>query len=111
MSEIPKASRLAVIKRDRLRCQRCNGRGTDWHHRRSRRVRGIHQHCPCNGILLCRTCHDWVHSYEASAKNFGFIVSAYVDDPGGVPLRTWIGVDQYLTCDGRAERDIPALPE
>lgn len=69
-------------------CVRCNGRGYEWHHRRSRRVRADHRHCSCNGLLLCRTCHTWAHRNPDEARVTGFIVSQWVDEPFMVPVFT-----------------------
>ena len=85
----------------------CRGAGSEWHHRRSRSVRGGHRHCPCNGLLLCYVCHPDVHSHPTDARLKGLIVSRHVDFPGEVPLRLrgqwWIasceGLLQPLTAD------------
>jgi 5-methylcytosine-specific restriction enzyme A len=90
-NEIPEASRSAVREREKLRCLRCGGPGTDWHHRRRRGIKGWAQHHPVNGVWLCRTCHNWAHSEVFEARRFGFIVSAYEDDPGTVPVQAWYG--------------------
>jgi hypothetical protein len=100
---IPTADRMAVRGRDRDACQRCAGPGTDWHHRRRRRVKSSHyQHCRCNGVLLCRTCHDWAHSNPAAAREGGFIVSAYDDQPYLQPIKTFMGWVLFK-CDGGVE--------
>lgn len=97
---IPKASRALVEARERGLCARCGGVGTDWHHRRSRRVRDAHTHCACNGILLCRDCHSWAHSKMAAAEQ-GYRVSSYESTPVSVPAvrfgRWWV-----QRCDGTA---------
>jgi hypothetical protein len=74
---IPTKQREAVKSRDRNQCARCAGRGTQWHHRRSRSVRDQHTHCTCNGIWLCRTCHEWVHAHPFEARAKGWIVSRH----------------------------------
>lgn len=82
-----------------MTCARCLGNGYEWHHRRSRRVREAHRHCACNGLLLCRTCHSWVHANPDEAQAVGSIVSQWVDEPFMVPFRTHTGWWQ-LRCDG-----------
>lgn len=93
---IPTASRNTVMQRDQ-RCVRCAAGGPmHWHHRRSRRVRGEHQHCPCNGVLLCSPCHNRVHGSVAEARDSGLIVSSFIDEPATIPVKTWRG---WLTHD------------
>jgi hypothetical protein len=89
-----------VQQREGGRCALCvGGRGVDWHHRRSRRVRADHRHCACNGLLLCRTCHSWAHANPDEAQAVGSVVSQWVDEPFLVPLHTALGWWQ-LRCDG-----------
>jgi len=60
-----------------------------------------HQHCPCNGILLCRTCHNWVHAHPKDAKAQGLIVGRHVEQPTMVPVI----VDDWwwvMHCSGEA---------
>lgn len=98
---IPAGQRLAVKLRDGRRCVRCfcpvvHGH---WHHRRTKRVVDEHRHCTCNGILLCKICHDWVHAHPLEARRLGWIVSRHVGEPGTVPVFTeqhgWV----LLGCD------------
>lgn len=98
--DIPQESRTLVEGREAGRCLRCLGRGRDWHHRRSRRVRAGHRHCACNGVLLCRTCHSWAHANPDEAQATGFVVSQWVDEPLMVPVFSGTGWWQ-VTCDGR----------
>lgn len=82
-------SRLLVRTRDFSRCVRCktplaSGAG-EWHHRRSRSVRDECQHASCNGILLCGTCHAWVHAHPFAARAKGWIVSRFAK-PCEVPV-------------------------
>lgn len=97
--EIPEESRALVRQRDMTLCARCNGRGTDWHHRRSRRVRAAHRHCACNGLWLCRTCHSWAHLNPAEARAEGMVVWQWVDEPMSVPHRRFDGW-WVAGCDG-----------
>jgi hypothetical protein len=98
---IPLASRIVVEHRDNRHCVRCGGIGGPWHHRRRRDVRDEHQHCACNGIILCKTCHAFVHSHPETAREQGWIVSAHVGQPFSVPVWTarygWVTHD----CEGR----------
>jgi hypothetical protein len=98
-NEIPTAKRAAVKVRDNWRCVRCGGPGAEWHHRRSRSVRDEHRHDTCNGVLLCSTCHRWVHAHPFAARNTGFIVSRHAmpfTEPVLCAMRGWV----LLTCDG-----------
>jgi len=73
-----------VVIRERYLCARCGLKGGEWHHRRSRSVRDEHTHCPCNGVLLCSTCHRWCHTNPFQARAGGFVVSRYAtphDEP------------------------------
>jgi hypothetical protein len=87
-NEIPQAARSSVQGRAMGRCERCNGHGAHWHHRRSRRVRDVHRHCPCNGVWLCRTCHEWAHANPLLARQSGFIVSQHEQEPARVAVET-----------------------
>lgn len=101
-SIIPQESRRIVEWRDSRLCVRCGHKGGDWHHRRTRLVRDPHQHCACNGILLCRTCHAYVHRYPTIAKALGLIVSSHCEVPGMVPVK----YDQgwfILNCSGEGQ--------
>lgn len=96
---IPPESREAVFTREHGLCARCFMPGSEWHHRRSRRVRGEHRHCPCNGVLLCHHCHRWAHRGPTEAGANGWIVSIYEDVPASVPQHRPDG--WWLTlCDG-----------
>lgn len=98
---IPPESRRIVEQRDGRRCVRCGGVGSEWHHRRGRAVRDQHQHCACNGIMLCPTCHAYVHRYPTIAGGLGFIVSRFEPEPSTVPVRSVQGWAE-MTCDGHA---------
>lgn len=95
---IPTSSRKAVRERDRDRCVRCGGAGSAWHHRRSRSVRDEHTHHPGNGVLLCKTCHDWVHGHPAAAMDDGLILSRHEAEPC---TRPWKGITGWWQpeCD------------
>ncbi len=105
---IPTKSREIINDRDRHTCVRCACPGREWHHRRSRSVRGPHRHCPCNGVLLCGECHKWVHRNPTEAMEAGLIVSRWEDDPWAVPVTTVYGVT-FQTCDGLREQ-CPSRP-
>lgn len=104
---IPLKTRTLVRERDKELCIRCHGRGSQWHHRRSRGVIRPHRHCPCNGLWLCRTCHTYVHSNPVSARNLGLILEREEDLPFELPVRTWDGW-RYHLCDGTYEWVNPA---
>lgn len=99
---LPPECRAVVEKRDRGLCVRCTGRATDFHHRRSRRVRDGHTHCSCNGVMLCRTCHNWAHANPVEAEAQGFIVTQWQDFPGFVRVKAWAGWME-MDCLGEAE--------
>jgi hypothetical protein len=72
----------------------------EWHHRRRRRIKDEHQHCPCNGVWLCRDCHVWAHAHPEQAKAAGYILPGTVDRPSTVALLrsgTWWSA---FPCDG-----------
>lgn len=100
-NSIPEAARTTVKQRGRFRCGRCGvptPRG-EVHHRRSRLVRDEHQHCPCNLIYLCSTCHRWVHDHPFEARGVGLIMSKFIDEPFTVPQASVRGLT-YYSCDG-----------
>lgn len=99
MSEIPSSIRDQVKFRDRWLCVRCACPGADLHHRRSRAVPGEHQHCTCNLVLLCRTCHRWAHHEPFLARASGFIVSKYKDDMSTTVIAATVGA-MTLDCSG-----------
>ena len=96
---IPQRSRTLVEARDRFLCLRCGTRGSDWHHRRTRAHRDLHTHCPCVGVYLCQTCHDWVHAHPLEAKTDGWIVRRW-EDPQSVPILAYYGKWIQPDCDG-----------
>jgi hypothetical protein len=99
VTSIPEWARTAVRVRAHHRCERCGGMGAHWHHRRSRRIVDVHQHCPCNGVWLCGTCHRWVHAHPIEARTTGWIVSVWVDQPTAVPVHTVWG-ERVHDCHG-----------
>lgn len=60
-------------------------------------MRDDHQHCACNGIWLCATCHRWVHANPFEARQHGWIVSRHQSDPSSEPVLTaqfgWVFLD------------------
>lgn len=81
----------------------CGNAGTDWHHRRGRAVKDDHTHCPCNGILVCRRCHNRAHNQPAQARDHGWIVPRHTDAPGSVAALRFDGLMVVLGCDGMIE--------
>jgi hypothetical protein len=96
-TRIPTRSREIVARRSDGRCERCGGPGSDWHHRRRRRI-VEHRHCPCNGVRLCSTCHRWAHANPEAARASGFIVPSHLR-PQDVPIRAH-GMWWRHDCDG-----------
>ena len=99
---IPTEARRLVRLRDFDKCVRCSGKAAAWHHRRRRAVDDDHQHCTCNGILLCHTCHLWVHAHPFEARRFGFVVSSHESFPGNVPVLAYFSMIR-LDCTGTYE--------
>lgn len=99
---IPLTCRTLVRDREDRRCERCNGSGQQWHHRRSRGVVRPHRHCPCNGIWLCPTCHRWAHGNPVLARNNGIILERSEELPYELPVLTWAGW-RYHLCGGQIE--------
>jgi hypothetical protein len=103
--QIPERSRKLVRVREMNKCLRCamGSQALQWHHRRSRSVRDPHQHCPCNGVLLCPTCHEWVHKHPFEARGLGLIVSRHTAVPGTVPVWSHHHPALLLKCAGGFE--------
>lgn len=96
----------AVRIRERFRCLRCGGAGANWHHRRSKRVKDEHTHCPCNGVWLCGSgttgCHGHVHANPFVSRQSGLIVSQHEGQPATVPVVSVVhGGSILLDCDGQ----------
>lgn len=62
-------------------------------------MRDEHTHCPCNGVLLCNSCHGWAHAHPLEARGQGFIISRHTANPGGVVIRSYFGL-LTLDCEG-----------
>ena len=97
---IPAQARAILSSRDKV-CLRCLMPPSQLHHRRGRSVPDVHQHCPCNLLALCATCHEWAHAHPKSARRGGFLVPRAAEVPGHIPVK---GVDGWwaLGCDGAA---------
>jgi hypothetical protein len=94
-----------IDNRDGHACQGCgSSERLERHHRRAKGSGGskarAHTQCPCNGLLLCRRCHQWAHLNPGQARLVGVIVPQAADRPGeiGVLRRSGIG---WPTCEGR----------
>lgn len=91
-THIPRPVRLAVLERDRDRCQRC-GRSIlsitySLHHRRPRKLGGSRPlHTMANLVTLCGTgttgCHGEVEADRPTSRAIGWLV------PNGVPPEQW----------------------
>lgn len=88
MSQIPTKARQGVRKRTNGVCDRCALHGNQIHHRQRRRDGG---HGLANLVLLCDTCHRWVHGNPTDAKAAGYIVPVGITDVALVPLHTYAG--------------------
>lgn len=85
---IPTAVRVAVDARDERRCLRCGSASREQHHRQRRREGG---HALANVVSTCGACHRWIHAHPTEAREAGYIVSVYAEDPSRVPLLTYYG--------------------
>ena len=96
------ADRALVRSRARQRCERCliPAPHGHLHHRRSRSVRDLHTHCPCNMVWLCGPCHVDVHGHPFNASRDGWIVSRHVTEPTALVVRPPFGGERVLCCDG-----------
>jgi hypothetical protein len=56
---------MVVHKMFGNKCALCGEHGTDAHHLIKRRFLG-YRWIASNGVLLCRTCHDWAELHETS---------------------------------------------
>jgi len=92
-NRIPDKNRDLVRVRDHHRCARCFAPAPHGHlhHRRSRLVRDEHQHCPCTLVLLCGTCHTWVHAHPVEARDTGYMISKFEQHPQNVTMTTPLG--------------------
>jgi 5-methylcytosine-specific restriction protein A len=99
LTRIPTKAREVVMAREQGGCLRCSGPGAEWAHRRTRSVHDEHTMCPCNGVRLCTTCHQWCHHNPTAAVREGFMVSRHVAEPGIIPVESWYGTI-WLHCDG-----------
>lgn len=119
----PPAVARQLDERDEV-CQRCGKAGRlERHHRRAKHMGGSkgrsHTQCACNGVRLCRACHEWVHKEAKQARALGLIVLQSVSLPSSVGMHPrsfryatlddyndWMerggqGSDPvYPTCDG-----------
>lgn len=103
--QVPDKVREAVWSRDMNACVRCASPATELHHRRRRRDGG---HGTENCVAACLGCHQWFHSHPADARDCGWIVSAYDDNPAETPMKCWYGW-VLLDSDGVASLvDAPA---
>jgi hypothetical protein len=94
---IPIEARVIVRERAMARCERCGMPVMPGHvhHRRSRSVHDRHQHCACNLVLLCGTCHSWAHAHPVLATGDGWLVSKFVTEPGTVAVGTHWGIRRH----------------
>lgn len=73
-------------------------------------MRDAHQHCACNGVWLCPTCHSQVHARPFESRAKGWIVSRHEPSPGSVPATAHFG-ELVLECDGRYRYHITSESE
>ncbi len=111
----PPVIRALLVKRDEC-CQRCGWTGRlEAHHRRAKASGGssarAHTQCACNGVMLCRLCHGWVHANPRKARARGLIVLQSASRPATVsmafrrdPYGDWNPFSPetliYPTCEG-----------
>lgn len=94
------AATMALDRRDGDRCGWCGqplAGSAERHHRQRRRVGGD---ALANLVLLHPRCHADVHSHPVLARERGFIVPTWVEDPSTQPV-LWKGptgvVERRLT--------------
>lgn len=91
VSRVPDAVRALVVDRDRGRCLRCGGPGSNLHHRTARGMGGAgpRANSPANLIVLCGSgttgCHGWVEAHPTAAAILGYRVPRGTD-PATVPV-------------------------
>lgn len=105
--------RQIVTARAQLTCEKC-GRSVMWtanhiHHRKPRGRGGSSDpaiNLPCNLLLLCTECHDWVEQNRTESYKQGWLVHRE-HDPAVKPV--WLASHGYsfLTING----DIEEAPE
>ena len=105
----PPVVRLQLARRDEC-CQRCGCYGVrlEAHHRRAKASGGSsarsHTQCACNGVLLCRRCHEFVHLNPRKARAEGLIVLQSVARPASIAMEAATAPDFaktiYPTCEG-----------
>lgn len=98
-----------VDSRENGTCLKCSQPGTDVHHRIVRGMGGTKNEAVAYGlanlILLCRSCHNWVHGHPTESYKLGFLVHSW-DDPEEVPV-VKSGARIYFRSDGTFERTGP----
>lgn len=76
-----------LMRRCGGRCERCltdvHPAYAHRHHRQRRRVGGDRL---ANLLVLCQSCHTWIHDHPRNAREHGWIVPASAPDPGAVPV-------------------------
>lgn len=98
----PEAVAEAVTARAGGNCESwiegvCIGKTEHMHHRQLKSGGG--KDTPANVIHICQPCHTHIHAEPNFAKEHGWIVSRYVDDPASVPVSRW-GHMTLLDDDG-----------
>ncbi len=90
-NEFPAGQRRILKDRDDWRCARCAVPVSDnaHVHNRKLRSRGGGRDLS-NGVLLCPTCHHWVHHNVEKATEQGFIVASRAFT-ALTPVTTWRG--------------------
>lgn len=78
-STLDKAWSLAVKTRDKFRCRVCLGEGTDAHHICHRGQNYGLRWDLCNGITLCRTCHDKADTLNGRKEIMNLVDSDYLE--------------------------------
>jgi hypothetical protein len=42
-------------------------------------------------VWLCATCHAWAHAHPSDAREAGYLMSRFVNEPWTVPFKTPLG--------------------
>ncbi len=67
--ELDALCKEVVTLRDKGKCQRCGGPGTDWSHVHTRRLHSMRWRLD-NSLLLCADCHRWWHREPMGAATW-----------------------------------------
>lgn len=86
-NDFPEEARQAMRRRSKGICevgsQNCNGKASQFHHRKLRRHRDQRE---CNGLHACDPCHVLIHAKVGLSQAMGWLVPSWLD-PAMVPVK------------------------